>query len=217
MDYDSPGERETSADDRSQIENFPDPSGEDWRPPIQKSPPPSPKGLWARAKHLIVHYVLQLDGSPHSIALGVFLGFLIGMTPTIGLQMLTYFAVCAVVGANRISGLLPVWISNPFTAVPLYYFNWRVGVAIMTGQLDGGSASKEELAALLAQAPGQDLSLWERMFSADFWRMAFELFVALGLELWVGCITVGTATGLVGYWAALAGVKAYRRHQTSAP
>ncbi|MEM7677330.1 MAG: DUF2062 domain-containing protein, partial [Myxococcota bacterium] len=130
---------------------------------------------------------------------------------TIGLQMIGYFAAAAATGANRVSGLLPVWISNPFTAVPLYYFNWRVGVVIMTGQLDGGSASKDELAELLAKAPGQDLSLWERLISADFWYMAFDLFIALGAELWIGSVVVGLITGSIGYWAAIHGVKAYRR------
>ena len=172
--------------------------------------------LWGRLKRLIVHNILQLDGSPHSIALGVFIGFVIGMTPTIGLQMISYFAIAAVTGANRISGLIPVWISNPLTAVPLYYFNWRVGVFAMTGRLDGTGQSQDELAALLANAPGQDMPLFERITSAEFWSLIFDLFVALGIELWVGCIVVGLVTGVLGYWATYEGVKAYRRHQQPA-
>ncbi len=181
---------------------------------------PSPKtdrlNLWGRLKRLIVHHVLQLDGSPHSIALGVFIGFVIGMTPTIGLQMISYVAIAAMTGANRLSGFLPIWTSNPITAVPLYYFNWRVGVFVMTGQLDAGGTSRDELAALIANAPGQDMPLLERITSADFWNLLFDLFVALGVELWVGCIVVGVVFGVLGYWATYRGVKAYRRRQPAA-
>lgn len=182
-------------------------------PSIELQRPDSrPKDLWSRCKRLVVHYILQLDGSPHSIALGVFLGFLLGMTPTIGLQMVSYFGLAALTGANRVSGLLPIWISNPFTAVPLYYFNWRVGVFVMTGQLDGSGRSQNELAAVLADAPGQDMPFWERITSAEFWNLLFDLFVTLGVELWVGCIVVGVLTGILGYWATYRGVNAYRRH-----
>ena len=177
---------------------------------------PEPTGLWPRAKHVIVRYVLQLDGSPHSIALGVFIGFVIGMTPTIGLQMVSYLALSAVIGANRISGLIPVWVSNPITAVPLYYFNWRVGVFVMTGSLDGTGKSQDELAALIENAPGQDLPFFERITSGEFWSLLFDLFVALGIELWVGCIVVGLVTGVFGYWATYKGVIAYRRHVEAA-
>lgn len=168
-------------------------------------------GLWGRIKRMVLHYVLQLDGTPHSIALGVFIGFVIGMTPTIGIQMVTYFAVAAMTGANRVSGLLPVWLSNPITAVPLYYFNWRVGSFMMTGDLAGAGQSQDELSEMIRNAPGADMPLVERLVSADFWEMALDLFVALGVELWVGCIAVGLVTGVLGYWATYEGVRAYRR------
>ena len=207
----SPGDEGTDIPLGSYTSESFDPNDDDPQPVDNKSP-----GLWEKFKRLIVSYVLQLDGSPHSIALGVFIGFVIGMTPTIGIQMVSYFAIAALTGANRVSGLLPVWLSNPVTAVPLYYFNWRVGVFVMTGQLGGSGASQDELAELLKNAPGQDLPLWERLMSADFWQMLVDLFVALGVELWVGCIVVGLVCGVFGYWATLEGVKAYRRQQQAA-
>ncbi len=199
-----------------------------WRIPTTDIAPPRrrtsdtkvsilPLNLYERLKKLVVHNILQLDGSPHSIALGVFIGFVIGMTPTIGIQMVTYFATAALTRANRFSGLLPVWLSNPLTAVPLYYFNWRVGLFVMTGQASGDGESQAELASLISNAPGADLPLWERLTSADFWNMLFELFVALGVELWVGCLVVGLVTGVLGYWATYVGVKAYRRRLAQAP
>ena len=215
MDFGQPpNERETLSGGTELLlmpdEHVSSPSIESVRPDEHATDP------WSRVKRLVVHYILQLDGTPHSIAMGVFMGFLLGMTPTIGLQMVSYFGIAALIGANRVSGLLPIWISNPFTAVPLYYFNWRVGVFVMTGQLDGSGRSQEELAAVLADAPGQDLPFFERITSAEFWELLFDLFVALGVELWVGCIVVGLVTGVLGYWATYQGVKAYRRRQADA-
>ena len=216
MDYGHPPSmRENSTDDDGMGISLPGESVSSSSIEPMAPSPKSPVNLWERLKKLIVHYILQLDGSPHSIALGVFMGFLIGMTPTIGLQMISYIALCAVTGANRISGMIPIWTSNPVTAVPLYYFNWRVGVFVMTGRLDGDGTSREELANLIANAPGQDMPFYERITSAEFWNLLFDLFVALGAELWVGCIFVGLVLGALGYWATYEGVKAYRRRQAA--
>ena len=183
--------------------------------PVEDRAPPPPKGLWARTKHLVVHNILHLDDTPHRIALGVFLGFVVGATPTIGLQMIIYVAIAAIVGANKVSGILPVWLSNPLTAVPLYYSNWRIGRFLLSGSADedGGRALIESVVNL----PGAELPLWERVTSSEFWSAAMDAFVAMGAELWLGSLVVGLLFGIFGYWAAYRGVIAFRGRPSPPP
>jgi uncharacterized protein (DUF2062 family) len=180
------------------------------------SPATSPRGLWAKVRHLVVHNILHLDDTPHRIAFGVFLGFLVGATPTIGIQMVVYVALAALLGANKVSGILPVWLSNPITAVPLFYGNWRIGRFLMRGEADVDGAGR----ALIEQVinlPGAELPLHERLFDAAFWSAAMDAFVSMGAELWVGSVFVGVVSGALAYWATYKAVQGYRRRHPHPP
>ena len=56
--------------------------------------------LWTRLKNVVVSGILGLDDSPQRIALGVFLGFVVAMTPTLGLQIVIYVALAALLRVN---------------------------------------------------------------------------------------------------------------------
>ncbi len=162
---------------------------------------------------MVVHNVLRLDDTPNRIALGVFLGFVVGATPTIGLQMVIYFALVAVLPANKVSGILPIWLSNPITAVPLYYSNWKIGEFVITGDFETSPESKAAIVKLIKGAPGQNMSFLERMLSADFWTAAWDALLNMGASLWVGSLLVGFIAGALGYIASYKGVIAYRERQ----
>lgn len=166
-----------------------------------------------RLKWFLVHNVLHLDDTPHRIALGVFLGFLIGATPTLGLQMILYFAAVAVLPANKVSGLGPIWITNPLTAVPIYYMNWRIGCLLTTGQLTASPSSRAAIARLVEGPAGVEQSFYDRLLSAEFWRAAGEALARIGGELWVGSLFVGVVSGLIGYGLTIRAVRAYRAHR----
>ena len=63
---------------------------------------------------------IKLRGDPRGIALGFALGLFIGMTPSIGFQMVIAAAIAASLKWNKISAAMGVWITNPLTA-PLVY------------------------------------------------------------------------------------------------
>ena len=72
--------------------------------------------------------LLRIDDSAESIALGTAIGVFIAMTPTVGIQMILVLIVCAFVPANRLAGLVTVYISNPLTLVPIYYVDYLAGI-----------------------------------------------------------------------------------------
>ena len=48
---------------------------------------------WSRLRNVVVNRILGLNDTPHRIAWGVLLGFVVAFTPTVGLQMMIFVAV----------------------------------------------------------------------------------------------------------------------------
>lgn len=196
------------------------PAGESRRDDAHLPPRPPPRSIklfgfelqWRGLKDLLVHSILQLDDTPHRIAFGVFWGFFIGATPTIGLQVMLYWLIASILGANRLSGIPPIWLSNPLTAVPLYYGEWQIGRWLMTGSF--GSADTVWLPMADRMAPHEGQSWLSRMFDAELWIALFEGMVELGGELWVGSLVCGILAGTLGYWVTYRAVVAFRARRS---
>lgn len=172
-----------------------------------------PESRWeiARAKirHVVADRILHLDDTPHRIAFGVFLGFVVAWTPTIGLQMLIYLAVASLLRANLVSGIPPIWLTNPITAVPIYYINWRIGQLLLGEDVAPSEAAEAEIARRVAPAAGDGTT--EGLLSAEFWANAWDSLLHTGTELWVGSLVVGVILGAAGYWVTYRGVIAFRK------
>jgi uncharacterized protein len=162
--------------------------------------------LAVRVRKLLVHRILGLDDTPHRIAWGVLLGAVIAFTPTIGLQIAIYVAVATVLRANKISGIPILFVSNPFTAVPMYYSVWRVGSALVPGERMSAEAMRRQLRRL-TRAEVE----WADLVDADFWAAMGRTLADMGLELWVGGIVVGLIVGVPLYFVSYWGVMEYRR------
>lgn len=161
---------------------------------------------WARLKRVIVNRILGLNDTPHRIAWGVFLGFVVAFTPTVGLQMVLFLAAATLLRSNKVSGLPVVWLTNPLTMVPIYFGCWRVGAFAL-----GTDADPERGHRLIEQLRGAE-SEWtmSRLVEADFWSDLGATLWALGAELWLGGFVVGAGLGAIFYPITLWGVRLYR-------
>ncbi|MDD3802456.1 MAG: DUF2062 domain-containing protein [Desulfuromonas sp.] len=79
-----------------------------------------------QAKLLLIRFV-RLRGQPDEIARGFALGIFIGMTPTLGVQMLLALLLALLLCQNKLAAALGVWISNPLTAPFLYLAQYETG------------------------------------------------------------------------------------------
>ena len=70
-------------------------------------------------------------GLPSQRALGLAVGIFSGCFPFFGLQTLMGVSLAKILKGNSILAAVGTWISNPFTYVPLYYFNYRLGSLIL--------------------------------------------------------------------------------------
>ena len=87
-------------------------------------------------------------------------------------------AVLAIIfSGNILLSMLMVWVNNPITMVPIYYFTYKLGASIMGIEMD----------------PGFEFSfsyLMDNLGSAT-------------LAMWVGGIITSTISAIIGYFAII--------------
>ena len=175
---------------------------------------PGRVGLWwARAKAVIIHRVLGVQDTPHRIAWGMAIGTVIAFTPTIGLQIMLYLAAATLLRANKISGVPVLFISNPVSAVPLYWACWRFGAFLMGSNSTSGNEEQLQGALDNANANAAETSLWEDIWTSEFWEQGWETMKALGGELWLGSLVIGVALAIPAYFVTHAAVRRWRKRE----
>jgi hypothetical protein len=75
--------------------------------------------------------LLRLKEDPQKIARGFAAGVFAGCFPLIGLQFVMAIIFAFIVKGNKFMAVVGTWISNPFTYVPLFLFNFQVGKLIV--------------------------------------------------------------------------------------
>lgn len=154
---------------------------------------------WKSSPRQIIRAMLSLADSPHHIALGTAIGMFIGLTPTVGIQMILVVVFAGMTRRyfhfNRIAALLTVYVSNPVTMVPLYYALYWVGALFVPG-----SVTMDDFRAILEY---EDFAGW--------WSTIVNLFVGIGAPLLIGTSIVATLGGLITYPLMLRAVTSYRR------
>ncbi len=145
--------------------------------PIRKMIDPR---LWLRA-------LLMLDGTSHQIALGAAIGMFVALTPTVGIQMVLVLLIAMLTRSlfrfNKVAALIAVYVSNPLTVVPIYWFNYTIGTIYFPSTI-----SKDEFA-----------KIFEYHGLQEWWNSMTRLFVDLGVPLLTGSFIVATIGGLVTY------------------
>lgn len=171
------------------------------------------QGFWAlrmaRLRGVLVHRVLGVEDTPHRIAWGFAIGIFVAFTPTLGLQIMLYLALSTALRANKVSGIPVLFISNPLSAVPLYWFCWRVGAFIL------GAGDGEGPTALLAALEDSENAppLSEVILTEAFWSDAWAAMKSMGAELWLGSCVLGLLFAVPGYFLVRRGVGAFREQR----
>ncbi|MBO6937229.1 MAG: DUF2062 domain-containing protein [Deltaproteobacteria bacterium] len=166
---------------------------------------------WQRLKKLVVHQILGVADTPHRIAWGVFIGGIIAWTPTLGLQIVLYLAFATLLRANKVSGIPILFISNPFTAVPLYWFAWKVGDTVLNDAPEAGGAAEVAERMQAAEANAEETDLLTDLWTKEFWQDVGETLLSMGAELWLGGLIMGLITAIPCYFLTLWGIRVFRR------
>ena len=142
---------------------------------------------WWSSPRTLLRTILMLDDTPHAVALGTAIGMFIGLTPTVGIQMIlvVVFSLLTrrIFGFSRVAALITVYISNPLTVAPIYWFNYQVGTLFLPGNV-----TREAFAEILHY----------RGFS-EWWDAIVTLFVDVGGPLIVGSLVIASIVGVLTY------------------
>ena len=84
----------------------------------------------------ILSLILKQDGTPLFNAKGVAVGVFCGCFPFFGFQTLLGLFLARVAKGNLFLAAIGTWISNPFTYLPLYFFNYKVGSFLLKNSPD---------------------------------------------------------------------------------
>ena len=133
---------------------------------------------------------LSCKGSPRNIALGFALGVIVGMTPFIGIHIISGVLLAAMFGGNKITAIVGVNITNVLTAPFIYPINYWVGYRL------AGISEKVE---------------WTSVSSyADILRIIEHSPLILA-DLLVGGMILGIPIAVIGYYGVF---KLVCRHRT---
>ena len=124
----------------------------------------------------LLAWLWHQEGSHGQRARGLAAGLFCGCYPFFGLQMLLSVALASLLRGNHLLAAAGTWVSNPFTYVPLYWFNYQLGCWLI-----GPGVGWPGLDSL------QDGSIWQ----------SSGAFVS---RLLLGSTLMGIAMALLGGW-----------------
>ena len=81
-------------------------------------------------------WLWQQEGSPAQLSRGIAVGVFSGCFPFFGLQTILGIMLASIFRGNRLLAATGTWISNPFTYLPLYWFNFKIGSYLLGGERD---------------------------------------------------------------------------------
>ena len=151
----------------------------------------------------LIRPLLRIEDTAESVAMGVAVGLFIALTPTVGIQMFLMLAIgtaliwCGI-PCNRLAGVIMCWVSNPFTFIPMYYTDYRLGALLLQQPVISYYEFQSKI-----PAEGS----WSEILSA----VAQVGIVDLGIPMWLGSLVLATTISIPSYPITL---RFLRRAQT---
>ena len=132
--------------------------------------------------------ILKVHETPHRIAIAFALGVFMGISPLLGLHTIGAFFLAWLLKLNRLVAVVGVYVTNPWTIVPIYSFCIWVG-ARLTG-----------LERIIPAVEWDDVSLMVFMSELKHLIIPFLL----------GTIIVGSLSAIISYFIIRWAVVRYR-------
>ena len=153
-----------------------------------------------RTRRFIRYRILHADDTPDRIALGVALGMLVAWTPLIGFHIMLALVITTIFKANKFLAVACVWISNPFTIIPVYYPNYLLGRFVLSLIHSRPKLSPEQMADLFQNFISIS-SLILNIATVKFWQQLADFLLRIGLELFIGGFIIGGFLAIISYFA----------------
>jgi len=140
-----------------------------------------------KIRKFLYQNIIAIRSTPHDLALGLAIGVFVGFLPIMGFQTVVSVPIAIMLRASKVTSAIGVWISNPVTFIPFYYFNFRVGRWLI------GNPEVE----------------WSVKNYDTLWKI-LELGWEILYPLWFGCIVLGVLSLPVVYFSSYKFIVFYR-------
>ena len=121
--------------------------------------------------------ICSIKDSPHRVSLAFAIGVFIGMSPFLGIHTVLGILVAWLFRLNKLATILGVYVTNPWTIIPIYTFSTWVGTKFL---------------GIDAIIPEMD---WKHMTLS---RILNE-FSLLLKPFFFGTLLIGTLSAILGY------------------
>ena len=153
--------------------------------------------------------ILHTDDSPECIARGIAVGLFTAWLPFFGLHIILALIFAAILRTNKAMAVLFVWVSNPLTALFIYYPSYRVGQFILGFFRDTPAVDPKQMETLFEETLSVQRIFLE-FFTIDLWKQIAEVFMKIGLEMSIGGILLGFIVAKIGYWLSVIVIRRFR-------
>ena len=128
----------------------------------------------------ILSLIWQQDGTPYFKAKGTAVGVFSGCFPFFGFQTILGIFLARIIKGNIVLAAIGTWISNPFTYIPLYFLNYKIGSFILNDD--------------------KNIIIQPRLIKEEFWQQGWFIISRLILGSSVVGLLLGFVSGTVTYY-----------------
>ncbi|MGY6529874.1 MAG: DUF2062 domain-containing protein [Cyanobacterium sp.] len=145
-----------------------------------------------------IRRILSLKEQPKAIARGFAIGVFTGSFPFFGLQMIVALLLAIIFRANKVTAMMGTWISNPFTYVPIFLFNYKIGSFILEKIFNFQVNHLDE-------------------FNSESWQNLADSGAEITIVLLIGSFCLGLTLSIIAYYFILTIIKKQNKtlHKTS--
>ncbi|MEC7512472.1 MAG: DUF2062 domain-containing protein, partial [Pseudomonadota bacterium] len=136
---------------------------------------------------------IRLNGSAHSIALGLAAGAFVSASPFIGMHLLIAALIAWVFGGNIIASAVGTWAGNPISFPFIWLTTFNIGHLILGTEDKAGDLPELSL-GLFIEAP-------------------ISALLPVILPMAVGGLVIGTVMAVVTYYPSLWAVRFYQKRR----
>ena len=128
-----------------------------------------------------IAWLWRQKGSPSQRAKGVAAGIFSGCFPLFGLQTLIGIFLAKIIRGNALLAAGGTWISNPFTYLPIYWFNYKVGCLLLGEEQVLRKFNQLDISILLNQS----------------WYLSIRLLIGSSIVGLISAISIGGLTYII--------------------
>lgn len=136
-----------------------------------------------------IRYIININEAPHRVALSLGVGLFIGMSPFLGFHTIIGIAIAWIFKLNKFITIIGVYVTNPWTIVPIYAFATWVGAKLLNMQ------------GIIPDINWEDVSLYQIVYEMKSLLAPFLL----------GTTLLGLISGIAGYIIVYILMNRYRK------